>query len=468
LPDAAPSSSPSAAAPVGPFADAAALADHVRTADLRHAKLYVVDWDGVLRGKYVGLDKLTKALTDGFGFCEVLFGWDIDDQVFDGESFAGWDSGFRDATVRLLPESARAIPFEPATILVQGQYTGRPEQVCPRAMLARALDRLDRLGYRVRAGFEYEFFVFDETPESVRAKGYRDLAPITPGSFGYSVLRQTVHAEFYDALLTTAAAMRLPLEGLHTETGPGVLEAALAVAEGIEVADRAVLFKTMVKALAQRQGRMATFMAKWSDDWPGQSGHIHLSLVDRDDRPAFVDPAAPDGVSEVLRQALGGLVALMPDWTVLSAPTPNSYKRLIPGFWAPTWAGWGVDNRTCALRVIPSAGPAQRIEVRMPGADANPYLALAAAVGSIALGIEGRLDAGAPVGGSGYDAPVPDGRALPATLDAAAERFRASAPARDVFGDAFVEAYARARLTEAATVRRRISDVELARYFESI
>jgi len=469
LPDAAadPRDPAAPAGPVGPFADAQALAGHVRTAGLRHAKLYVVDWDGVLRGKYVGVDKLLKALGDGFGFCEVLFGWDIDDAVFDGPSFAGWDSGFRDATVRLLPESARAIPFEPGGLLVQGQFEGRPAAVCPRAALLRVLDRLERLGYRVRAGFEYEFFLFDETPDGARAKGWHGLKPITPGSFGYSVLRETVHAETYDEILSTCTAMRLPLEGLHTETGPGVIEAALAVSDGVESADRAVLFKTMVKAMAQRRGRMATFMAKWSDDWPGQSGHVHLSLIDREGRPAFAGGRGGD-LPPALSAALGGLVAATPELAVLAAPTTNSYRRLIPGFWAPTWAGWGVDNRTCAFRMIPSAGAAQRIELRLPGADANPYLALAGAVGAICLGLERGLDPGAPVEGSGYDADVPPGRALPATLEQAAERFATSADARDLFGDAFVEHYARSRRAEAEAIRRRIPDTERARYFEAI
>src|SRR3712207_4833422 len=183
------------------------------------------------------------------------------------------------------------------------------------------------------------------------------------------------------------------LEGLHTETGPGVLEAAITVDEALRSADKAVLFKTFTKVIAQRRGLMATFMAKWSNNWPGQSGHIHLSLKERaSGRPAFHDGEAERGMSETMRHFIGGQQKLMPDILAMVASTVNSYSRLIPGFWAPTTATWGVENRTTALRAIPGSPSAQRVEYRIAAADANPYIALAAALGSGLWGIANKIE----------------------------------------------------------------------------
>ena len=191
-------------------------------------------------------------------------------------------------------------------------------------------------------------------PESAREKGFRNLTTLTPGYFGYSVLRSSVHAEFYHQLLKLCADMRIPIEGLHTETGPGVLEAAIQYCEALEAADRGALFKTFTKVLAQKRGWMATFMAKWSKDWPGCGGHMHISLWSKD-KSAFFDEAAAHRMSPTMRAFVAGQQALMPELLALVAPTVNSYRRLIPGFWAPTSATWGVENRTTALRVIPGA-----------------------------------------------------------------------------------------------------------------
>jgi glutamine synthetase len=324
------------------------------------------------------------------------------------------------------------------------------------------------MGFAASAALEYEFFLFDETPESVRAKGYRDLKPLTPGYFGYSVLRSSVHAEIYDELLSTCRSMDMALEGLHTETGPGVLEAAIGVDTALRAADKAVLFKTFAKVLAQRRGLMATFMAKWSPNWPGQSGHIHLSLKGADGRPAFHDEAAPHRMSETMRHFVGGQQKLLPALLAMIASTVNSYSRLIPGFWAPTSATWGVENRTTALRVIPGSPSAQRVEVRIAAADANPYIALAASLGAGLWGIENKVEPDEPVQGNAYALPDLPDFALPRTLWEAAQALKASAEARALFGDAFVDHFAATREWEEREFRRHITDWELARYFEII
>jgi glutamine synthetase len=262
--------------------------------------------------------------------------------------------------------------------------------------------------------------------------------------------------------------MRCPVEGLHEETGPGVLEAAISVDQALAAADKAALFKTFTKILAQRNDMMATFMAKWSPDWPGQSGHIHLSLKDKRGNAAFHDPKKPHGMSDRMRFFVGGQQRLLPEMLAMVAPTVNSFTRLIPGFWAPTEASWGIDNRTCALRVIPGSGKSQRVEFRIGAADANPYVVLAAALASGLWGIENQIEPEAAVEGNAYDRKFPRRLQLPATLWESAQRLKASRVARDWFGDAFVEHYAATREWEEREFRKHITDWEMERYFEII
>ncbi len=440
----------------------------VEERNLGHVKVGVFDIDGVLRGKYMSRDKFFSALDDGFGFCDVVLGWDSNDQLYDNTRFTGWHTGYPDAPVRLLPETCRPLPFEGDMLLFLGEFEAHAELVGPRATLRRAVERCQRFGFTPRAALEFEFFLFDETPHSLRDKGFRDLRPITPDNFGYSVIRSSVWAHFYQELLSVCDEMDLPIEGLHTETGPGVLEAALTVDDALAAADKAALFKTFSKVVAQRNDHMVTFMAKWSEKHAGQSGHVHVSLVRADGRSAFYDEEGPHQMSGDMRHFLGGLQRCMPEMLALVAPTVNAYSRLVPGAWAPTNATWGVENRTTALRVIPGSPKSQRIEYRVAAADTNPYLALAAILASGCWGIENGIEPTAPVVGNAYDQPHPEGLDLPATLWEAAQRLRQSEVARDFFGDEFVEHYAATREWEEREFRKAITDWELRRYFEII
>jgi glutamine synthetase len=446
-------------------ADARAI---VEERGLSHVKLGVFDIDGVLRGKYLGRDKFLAALDSGFGFCDVVLGWDSNDQLYDNVSFTGWHTAYPDAQCRIVPSTCRALPLEGDMLFFLAEFAEPAEAICPRGLLRRVLARADGLSYAAFAAAEYEFFLFDETPHSVREKGFRNLRNVTPGFFGYSVLRASVHAEFHSDLLKLCDQMRMPLEGLHTETGPGVLEAAIVYADALEGADRAALFKTFTKILAQRRGWMATFMAKWSRDWPGQSGHLHVSLKDKTGRSIFYDAGKPHHMADEMRWFIGGQQALLPELLAMVAPTVNSYTRLIPGFWAPTDASWGIENRTCALRAIPGSEKSQRIEYRIAAADINPYVALAAALGSGLWGIEHRIEPDHPVEGNAYARTFPPERQLPRSLWDAAQRLKGSKPARALFGDAFVDHYAATREWEEREFRKAITDWELARYFEII
>lgn len=443
----------------------------VEERNLSHVKVGIFDIDGIMRGKYMSKEKFFSALEHGFAFCDVVLGWDSNDQLYEGVnvSYTGWHTGYPDAPVRVVPSSCREIPFEPDTLLFLCEFDGAAAALCPRNLLKRVVQKSAGLGFDVNAAFEYEFFLFNETAKSVRTKGYRDLEPVTPGFFGYSMLRNSVHADWYHELLSLAQAMDFPIEGLHTETGPGVLEAALCVDDALSSADKAALFKTFTKVWAQRNDMLATFMAKWSNDYPGQSGHIHVSLRhSKDGASAFHDVEKPFNMSDTQRHFLAGQQALMPEFLAMLSQTVNSYTRMVPGFWAPTHSTWGHENRTTALRVISGSEKSQRIEYRLGAADANPYIALAAALASGIHGIENQLEPEDMVSGNAYGKDHPPKLALSTSLEAAADALHASTVAREMFGDEFVEHYVATRHWEASEYRKHVTDWELQRYLEII
>ncbi|MEZ4968515.1 MAG: glutamine synthetase family protein [Flavobacteriaceae bacterium] len=443
---------------------------YIREHQIENIKLAVVDVDGVLRGKYVNSNKFLSALDKGFGFCSVIFGWDSDDVLYKNDSFTGWADGFTDANATIDASSMRMLPTEDfkSVIFLVDFSESNAASVCPRSILRKTLERLGNIGLRASASFEFEFFLFNESPKSVRDKNYHNLEPMTPGNFGYSILRSSTHANYYHEIMELSKEMGMPLEGLHTETGAGVLEGALEYSEALRAADNGALFKNFVKVWAQQRNLMACFMAKWSSSYPGQSGHIHISLQNTDGSSAFYDKNKTNGMSDVMRWFIGGQQKLMPELLAMVASTCNSYTRLIPGFWAPTAASWGVDNRTCALRAIPGSEKSQRVEYRVSAADINPYLALAAAIGSGLWGIENKIEPTKAVDGNAYDVDFSQELQLPRTLSHAAEKFKNSKIARELFGDIFVDHYAYTRLWEDQQQLGAITDWQLKRYFEII
>lgn len=453
---------------VSSVADAKAI---VVARKLSHVKVGLCDVDGVLRGKYMSREKFFSALEKGFAFCDVVLGWDSNDQLYEnvGIEYTGWQTGYPDAPVRIIPESCRELHDEPGMLFFLAEFADQAEAICPRGLLHRVLAKADAMGFDAKAAFEYEFFLFDESPETVREKHYQNLKPITPGFFGYSVLRNSVHAELYQDFIQLAETMDFPLEGLHTETGPGVLEAAITVDDAGAAADKAILFKTFTKVWAERNDMMATFMAKWSNDFPGQSGHIHVSLQHKGrEESAFFEADASHHMSDIQRHFLAGQQRYMPELCAMYAQTVNAYSRMVPGFWAPTDATWGVENRTTALRVIKGSAASQRVEFRLGSADANPFIALAAALGSGLMGIEQGLEPEPQVTGNAYEQNFPDHLALPETLECAAQKLKDSSVAKALFGEAFVKHYAGTRIWESREYRKHISDWELKRYFEII
>jgi glutamine synthetase len=426
------------------------------------------DVDGILRGKYLALDKFWGALSEPIGFCDVIFGWDAADVLYDNGRLTGWHTGYPDTRARIDPSTFRVSPWEPATaafLMDFVQDDGSPHPACPRGLLQQVIARARSQGYAPVLAAEFEFFVFRETSASLHAKGFRGLESLSPGMFGYSWVREGQHADLCHAILDDLERFDIPVEGLHTETGPGVYEVAIKYDEALRAADKAALFKTAMKLVAARLGYSVTFMAKWNAALPGSSGHLHQSLW-KGDRNVFFDPNGKHKLSSVAEHYLGGQLALMPELTALVSPTINSYKRYVPGVWAPLNASWGVENRTCAIRAIPASARSTRLEHRQPAADINPYIAMAATLAAGLWGIEQNTAPSPAVEG---DASARgDLAALPRTLREATQRLSASSQARSLLGDRFVDHYVRTRDWECRQYERAVTEWELARYFEIV
>lgn len=440
---------------------------------LAKVKVAVSDIDGVLRGKVLHKDKFASALEGGFGFCDVVLGWDMMDACYDNTKLTGWQHGFPDALVRLDPATMRTVPWDGGIPFFLGEFVtagGGPHPACPRQTLRRVLKRAEKLGLQPMCGLEFEWFNFRETPQSWAAKKGVDPTPLTPGMFGYSLLRASENREYFNALLDELLAFGVPIEGLHTETGPGVYEAAIQFSEALEAADRALLFKAGAKEIGARFGIIPSFMAKWSQSYPGCSGHLHQSLSDGKGNLFFDHDgknAGRHGMSKLFESYLAGQIAVAMEFAPMFWPTINSYKRLVDGFWAPVKPTWGIDNRTASFRVIPGGPKSTRLETRCPGADINPYLAVAALLAAGLHGVEKNLKLTAPpITGTNVGAEnIPR---APRSLAATTEIFRGSQVARDWLGDDFVEHFAATRDWEWRQWQDGVTDWELKRYFEII
>lgn len=446
------------------------LQDLLAAHPAHQVKVAVVDIDGVLRGKWMAKEKLLKALDEGFGFCNVVFGWDINDQPYDNTDLSGWHTGYPDALAMPDPATFRTIPWQDGLPFLLADFSQSPEiaDACPRSLLKKIRQQALDSGFAARFSNEFEWFNFRETPQSFKEKNGLNPQPVTPGMFGYSLLRASQNHAFFTEIFDGLLGFGVPLEGLHTETGDGVYEAAIEHSDVLEAADRGVLFKAGVKEIAHRHGIMASFMAKWNSALPGCSGHIHQSLWDLGKACSlFFDAEKPGCMSRLMEQYLAGQLHCLPYILPMFAPTVNSYKRLVAGSWASVSVSWGIENRTTAIRVINQNAGAMRIETRTPGSDANPYLSMAACLASGLYGIRHQLALETPpTKGNEYENMA--SRRLPATLAEAVSAMRASPIANELFGAGFVDHFLKTRDWEWRQFSQKVTDWELRRYFESV
>ena len=448
-----------------------AILEYVRNYPGAKVKLAIVDIDGILRGKVIHRDKFFSIVEDRFGFCDVVFGWDSADAAYDNAKFTGWHTGYPDADARIDLNTFRKVPWDgdiPFFLADFCDREGRELPVCPRNLLRRIRQQALDAGFSPVFSQEFEWFTFQETPDDLHDRGFAHPRPMTPGMFGYSLLRSAYQSTYFNDLFDLLCQFDVPIEGIHTETGPGVYEAAIFYDEVLTAADRAVLFKAGAREIAYRHGLMASFMAKWNEDLPGCSGHVHQSLWDPERSVnLFHGPQDENGMSDLMQSYVAGQLACLPHILPMYAPTINSYKRLVEGAWAPTTITWGRDNRTTALRVLTGGAKSARLETRVCGSDTNPYLAMAACLASGLYGIRHGLRLDQPrVVGNGYA----ESRygTLPRNLDEATRAMKQSDIARELLGEAFVDHFVSTREWEWRQFARVVTDWELKRYFEII
>jgi len=439
------------------------LLEGLAAAKTDKVKLAITDIDGVLRGKIMSFDKFRSIAEKGFGFCDVVFGWDAQDQAYDNGAFTGWHTGYPDAVAVVDIDTLRRVPWEDELPFFLADLGGAG--VCPRSLLKKVIGSAGELGYSAVFSQEFEWFNFRAGRE---VETFEDLEPLSQGMFGYSILRASQNSDYFHALFDGLKRFDVPLEGLHTETGPGVYEAAIVHADVLEAADRAVLFKSGVKEIASARGILATFMAKISETLPGCSGHVHQSLWSGDGAVnLFYDGGSPTRMSPLMESYIAGQLYCLPHVLPMYAPTVNSYKRLVEGAWAPTTPTWAIDNRTTALRALPGGAASTRLETRVVGSDANPYLAMAACLATGLYGVRNKMKLTVPpTKGSGY---ADKSRGiLPRNLWEATWAMKESAVAKELFGEGFVDHFVRTREWEWRQFAQVVTNWELKRYLEII
>ncbi|MBM3821865.1 MAG: glutamine synthetase [Verrucomicrobia bacterium] len=422
---------------------------------------------GRLVGKRFTADYFLKSVVShGTHACNYLLTVNLDMDPLDGFEVANWDAGFGDFEMRPDLTTLRTIPWLPATALVLCDYAraeGSLVREAPRSVLRAQLDRVRSAGLTCYAASELEFYLFNHSFHHAASAGYRELVPSSDYRIDYQLMQPARDEALMRAIRNGMMAAGVPVESSKGEWSRGQHEINFTYDQPLPMADKHVLFKQGVKELADQHGKSVTFMAKYAPGEAGNSCHIHMSLW-KGTRSLFWDSARKTG-SKVFRQFLGGLMKYCPELCLFFAPTVNSYKRFQPGSWAPTRMAWSRDNRTCGFRVV-GEGNGFRIENRMPGADANPYLAFAAMLAAGLAGIEEALDCGDEYRGNAYvDSAL---TRLPSTLRDAADLFERSGIARKSFGEEVVRFYTHHARLELQSFNDAVTDWEKQRYFERI
>lgn len=440
--------------------DAEIFASKLKEMGARNVHIGMVDAEGEFRHKAVDAEKAVKLVREGYSFCEVLYYWTLNEVPFR-------QTAFPDRPAFIDVDSLRPYPFGTDAAFCIADFGGDFGRRSSRNVLRGLIDQLADDGLTLYSAFEFEFNLFAESRAQMAERGFANPKSFAPENRTYSLQTAAVYSDLIEGLKDTMTGLEVPLDALHSELGPGFFEAPLTYSKGLRGADNAAIFKNFARAYFARNGIVAGFMAKLSQSLPGNSGHLHVSLRDAEGRPVFVDSGDPHGISDRCRHFIGGVNLLMPELLAMVAGTVNSYKRLIPGTWAPTMPSWGIQNRTCAQRVINDKPDATRVEFRVPAADANPYATLAFCLGAGLYGMRNRIDPGAPVEGNAYALTCDPSKALPRNLGEAAERLAGSAHAREIFGEDFIETYAAIRQKENADYQTHLNEIspwEINRY----
>ena len=441
------------------------LERRVRAGEIDTVIVAFADMQGRLTGKRVSARLFLEEVAEhGAECCNYLLAVDVDMNTVSGYAMSSWDSGYGDMVMRPDLRTLRVIPWLPGTAQVMADlhwHDGAPVPAAPRSILRAQLDRLAGRGLSAFVGTELEFMVFDDSFRAAWAAGYRNLAKSSDYNVDYAIHASTRMEPLLRDIRLGMDGAGMYCEGVKGECNPGQQEIAFRYADALATCDNHTVYKNGAKEIADQHGKSLTFMAKF-DEREGNSCHIHISLRSTDGTPVFADENEPLGMSAMFRSFLAGQVSTLRELALCYAPNINSYKRFADGSFAPTAIAWGMDNRTCALRVV-GHGNSMRMECRVPGGDVNQYLAVAALIAGGLHGIDHGLQLPEPVAGNAY---IGDAQRLPTTLVEAAELFERSAVAREAFGDEVVEHYLNNARVELAAFNATVTDWERVRGFE--
>ena len=447
---------------------------------IEYVKIGASDIEGVFRGKRVAAKHFLNALEDGFPQCDVLFGWDIAENVLPNLKVSNWERGFADIVMKPDLSTFAMVPWEEkiaSCICDLWTEHGEPVTVSPRYVMSQVMERARSMGFEAMAASELEFRFFRESMFSLREKDFGpNLTPLNPGMNCYAISQASADDQVLGRIASMMRDHDIEMEGYNREHGPGMYEMNIRYANVLSACDYTMLFKTGVKEICHQMGLTASFMAKWNDQEDGSSGHSHMSLWDRKmEHNLFWDEGAEGHMSVTMRQFLAGVLDKLTEFMALYAPVINSYKRYVEGTWAPLNTTWGMDNRTCSIRVINNGRRPIRIENRVPGADANFYLVFAATLASGLFGIEHKLELPARLDGNAYDAATVAKalerghiRTLARNLTDATNLLEKSETAREYLGNDFVEHFVATRRWEVKEYEKAVTNWDRRRYLELI
>ena len=423
--------------------------------------LAIADMEGRLQGKrLVAQHFLDDVASHGAEGCNYLLAVDVDMETVEGYAMASWARGYGDFVMKPDLETLRPIPWQEGTVLLMADVKWHDDTdvvASPRQILRRQLDRLAERGWQAFAGTELEFIVFKDTYEEAWHKAYRDLEPTNLYNVDYSLLGTARVEPLIRRIRNSMTGAGMRVENSKGECNFGQHEINFHYGEALRTADEHAIYKNGAKEIASQEGYSITFMAKYNE-LEGNSCHIHCSLADSDGKNVFGDD------DQLFDRFVAGQLACLEEMTLFFAPQVNSYKRFVPGSFAPTAVAWGRDNRTCSMRVV-GEGPARRVENRLPGADVNPYLALAAMIAAGLHGIENELELEPALEGNAYESDKPT---VPHTMYAARDLFASSEVAREAFGQDVVDHYLNRAQVELTAIEGAVTDWEKFRGFERL
>ncbi|WP_327744697.1 glutamine synthetase family protein [Streptomyces europaeiscabiei] len=432
------------------------LREDVGSGEITRVLLAVPDMYGQLKGKVLDAEVLLERMGSAAEMCAYILATDLNMTPLDDYDLTGWKHGYGDLAVKADLGTVRMLPYQVGTAIVVGDafnHDGSPVEVAPRNMLRRQLERLSDVGYHVSLGIESEFLLLAGTPDKIRRAGYRDLRPAWPTNLDYALGHPPKISDFFRDLHSDLRLAGIPVEAIKTEGAAGQVEVTFAHGDPMAACDAYPVFRLITDDLAQRHGMTPVWMAT-PFTGTGSGLHLHVSLWSANGT-AFTYHRGQD-LPPAMERAIAGLISGMPSLAPLYAPFTNSYKRFRPHTFAPTRHTWGFDNRGCAVRIT-GVGKGAHLEIRLPGADANPYLALAASCASISHGFQDQPELTDPCHGDAYTAlAVP----IAATLTEASAHFSGGKVPLDAFGETVVRHFTRAARAEIQRERTQVTDIE--------